>query len=272
MSRNPACVLSIAGTDPSGGAGISADIKAISATGGYAAAVVTALVAQNTLGVQSIYSISADFVKQQLLSVLNDLTINAVKIGMVHDKQIIDVVSNMLRQFNLKKVVFDPVMVAKDGSPLLQLDTLDYLKRKLLASAYLITPNLVEAEYLLDNRIDDEKQMQDAAVSLGQQFGINVLIKGGHLNAIRSPDVLYQIQEKSCVWFYAQRIESKNTHGTGCSLSSAIASYLAQDFTLVEAIQLAKDYLTQAIVFGKDYNIGQGQGPVDHFYYLNNRS
>lgn len=271
MRHNPACVLSIAGTDPSGGAGISADIKAISATGGYAAAVVTVLVAQNTQGVQRIYNISADFVHQQLLSVLNDLTVQAVKIGMVHEQHIIKIISDTLQQFNLKMVVFDPVMVAKDGSKLLQLETLDYLKRELMPRSYLITPNLVEAEHLLGRRIVDEQQMQEAAVTLGQKFSTNVLIKGGHLSSIKSSDVVYHAQKDSCFWFHAERIKSNNTHGTGCSLSSAIASYLAQGFPLIAAIRLAKNYLTQAIQAGVHYSVGQGHGPVDHFYYLKNR-
>ncbi|KGP62758.1 hypothetical protein EP47_02060 [Legionella norrlandica] len=268
---NLACILSIAGTDPSGGAGISADIKAISATGGYAATVITALVAQNTQGVQSIQKISADFVEEQLNSVFSDLNIQAVKIGMLHDERIIQVICNTLETLRPDNVVFDPVMTAKDGSLLLELDTISVLKEKLLGLTYLITPNLFEAEQLLGVTIRNSQEMQSAAITLGKEFHINVLIKGGHLNEKNSPDLLYDIKENTCHWFHAERIETINTHGTGCSLSAAIASYLAQGLSLIASIDSAKSYLNQAIQSGKRYHLGKGSGPVDHFYFLNNR-
>ncbi|STX27916.1 bifunctional hydroxy-methylpyrimidine kinase and hydroxy-phosphomethylpyrimidine kinase [Legionella beliardensis] len=271
-TNNLACVLSIAGTDPSGGAGIHADIKAISATGSYAAAVITALVAQNTEGVQAIETISAGFVQKQLQSVLDDLNVQTIKIGMLHDEPIIDVVCQTLSQFKSIPIVFDPVMVAKDGSPLLKPKTLGKLKEKLLSLAYLITPNLPEAEHLLDKSIRSKEDMQTAAITIGQLYKTNVLLKGGHLNTDTSSDVLYCLKEDTCHWFHAKRVKTKNTHGTGCSLSSAIASYLAQDFSLWEAITQAKHYLTQAILSGKRYQLGHGHGPVDHFYFLENRT
>lgn len=271
MMNKLACVLSIAGTDPSGGAGISADLKAISATGGYAASVVTALVAQNTQGVQSIFKISADFVQEQLNSVFSDLDIRAVKIGMLHDEHVIHVIADTLASEKPPQVVFDPVMVAKDGSFLLELSTLSLLKEKLLRLTHLITPNLVEAEHLLEQRIQTAEEMQRAAITIGEEYGINVLLKGGHLNTSQSSDVLYEVDEQRCHWFHANRIQTRNTHGTGCSLSAAIASYLAQGLPLPQAITAAKEYLTQAIEAGKDYTLGKGNGPVDHFYFLENR-
>jgi len=264
-------VLSIAGTDPSGGAGINADIKAISATGAYAASVVTALVAQNTQGVQSILEIPADFVQAQLNAVFSDLDIQAVKIGMLHDERIIRVIAETLLREKPLHVVFDPVMVAKDGTFLLDLDTLSLLKEKLLGLTHLITPNLVEAEHLLGQSIQTAEAMQAAAITLGQAYQINVLVKGGHLSTSESADVLYELNTNACHWFHASRIQTRNTHGTGCSLSAAIASYLAQGWSLTEAIETAKDYLTHAIDAGKNYSLGKGNGPVDHFYFLENR-
>ncbi|WP_131782903.1 bifunctional hydroxymethylpyrimidine kinase/phosphomethylpyrimidine kinase [Legionella gresilensis] len=271
MKNNLACVLSIAGTDPSGGAGINADIKAISATGGYAAAVITALVAQNTQGVQFIQPVDADFVDKQMVSVLSDLTIQAIKIGMLHDEHIINIVYKTLKKFKHIPIILDPVMVAKDGSHLLQLKTLNHLKEKLLRLASLVTPNLFEAEHLLDEKINNKAEMQAAATTLGQTLQVNVLLKGGHLKEQQCSDVFYSLQEDTCYWFREKRVITTNTHGTGCTLSAAIASYFAQGFSLLKAIEKAKYYLTQAIISGKRYHIGQGFGPVDHFYFLENR-
>lgn len=266
-----ACVVAIAGTDPSGGAGIQADMKAISATGGYAATIITALVAQNTQGVQAIQQVYADFVRQQMDSVFSDLDVQAVKIGMLHDARIIEVVASELLKLNLQHVVFDPVMVAKDGSVLLDLSTIELLKQKILPIVSLITPNLFEAEHLLGSPIESLSDMEFAARSIGQEFNINVLVKGGHLNGEQSSDVLYITQQDTCQWFHAERTHTNNTHGTGCSLSSAIASYLAQGYTLVRSIDKAKEYLTLAIQSGANRQIGRGNGPVDHFYFLGNR-
>lgn len=266
------CVVSIAGTDPSGGAGIQADIKAISATGAYAASVITALVAQNTQGVQAIVDVSAEFVSKQMDVVFSDLDVHAVKIGMLHDARIIEAVASELEKFKPNNVVFDPVMIAKDGSELLDLNTILFLKNRLLPLVSLITPNLFEAEHLLGTNIENSDDMMEAAEQLGQQYNINVLIKGGHLNGQAASDVLYSIETNEYQWFHSKRIVTKNTHGTGCTLSSAIASYLAQDMTMPEAIQCAKDYLTHAIESGARHVIGRGNGPVDHFYFLENRA
>jgi hydroxymethylpyrimidine/phosphomethylpyrimidine kinase len=268
---NPPCVLSIAGTDPSGGAGIQADIKAISATGAYAACVITALVAQNTQGVQSILEVSPEFVVKQLESVISDLNIVAVKIGMIHNQRLITVVADFLAKHPIKHVVFDPVMVAKNGCNLLEPDTIDCLKEVLLPRVTLVTPNLPEAEKLLAMTIDTPFIMAQAAKKLAEEYKFNVLIKGGHLSTAQSSDVLYDFHTENQHWFHAERVASKHTHGTGCTFSSAIASYLAQGFSLQQAISTAKQYLTKAIEAGRTLQVGQGRGPVDHFYFLENR-
>lgn len=269
--NNIPIVLSIAGTDPSGGAGISADIKTISATGSYAAAVITALVSQNTQGVQAIFDISPEFVSTQLKSIRTDLHVSAIKIGMLHRADIIEVISTTLNEIKPIPVVFDPVMVAKDGSVLLDLNTIEYLKTALIPQVSLITPNLFEANYLLQRQITSFDAMEYAAQELGNTYQINVLIKGGHLEQSQSKDVLYLFKEKTCHWYEATRIMTRHTHGTGCTLSAAIASYLAQNLTLVEAVARAKKYLILAIESGSTMQIGKGNGPVDHFYFLNNR-
>lgn len=267
MSTRP-IVLSIAGTDPSGGAGIQADIKAISAIGCYAASVITALVAQNTCAVHAIHPVPPDFIAAQLDSVFNDLHVTAVKIGMIHDETIMAVISSALKKYETKHVVLDPVMIAKNGSPLLKPDTVDALKEILFKHATLITPNLLEAEALLNIPIRTQEAMSHAAMTLGDQFGCQVLIKGGHLKENMANDVLFDPEHGSLFWFNEKRIFTRNTHGTGCTLSSAIASFLAKGCSTKEAILQAKTYLTRAIDSGQHQSIGQGSGPVDHFYFL----
>lgn len=271
-NNNFPCVVTIAGTDPSGGAGIQADIKAISATGAYAASVITALVAQNTQGVQQIVPVSEDFIHAQMQSVFSDLEVHAVKIGMLLDAGIIALISSELEKIKVPQVILDPVMIAKDGSVLLDLDTITFLKKSLLKCVTLITPNLFEAEYLSNFSITGLPEMEWVAKQIGQECQTNVLVKGGHLNSNESPDILYMVAEDSCHWFHAKRIPTKNTHGTGCSLSSAIASYLAQGRCLIDAVGSAKQYVSMAIEAGARYSIGQGCGPIDHFYFLKNRS
>lgn len=266
--RNRPVVLTIAGTDPSGGAGIQADIKVISATGCYAASVITALVAQNTCGVQAIQPISPTFITQQLESVFSDLNVTAVKIGMLYDEDIIQVVTQAIKKYAPPHVVLDPVMVAKNGSPLLKHETIETLKNTLFPYTHLITPNLPETQRLLEMTIDSPEAMHHAAVSLGDQFGCHVLVKGGHLQGKQASDVLFDPEHGSTRWFHENRIHTRNTHGTGCSLSAAIAAFLAQDMTMQEAVQKAKDYLTLAIDSGSHQTIGHGSGPIDHFYFI----
>ena len=265
---NPPCVVTFAGTDPSGGAGIQADIKAISATGCYAASIITALVAQNTVGVQAILEVPPEFIRQQIDSVFSDLTVHAVKIGMLHKQENMDVIATALSQLEVKHVVFDPVMVAKNGSPLLDPMLIHYLKTRMFPHCTLITPNQPEAEALLSRPIETLSDMALAAETLGETYHLNVLVKGGHFSQEDASDVLYMPSEKAHHWFHAGRIHTKNTHGTGCTLSSAIASYLAQGYRLTDAIQHAKRYLTRAIQAASMQHIGHGFGPVDHFYFL----
>lgn len=265
---NKPCVVSIAGSDSSGGAGIQADIKTISATGCYAASVITALTAQNTQGVQAILAVEPEFIAKQINSVFSDLEINSVKIGMLHNEAVIAVVASAIKEFEPPFSVLDPVMVAKNGCELLDENCINALKESLFSLVTLITPNCPEAEKLTGLTIKNVDDQQVVAKQLGDLYQVNVLIKGGHLEGEQSSDVLYLYEPKTHHWFHADRILSKNTHGTGCSLSSAIASYLAQGFNLIAAIAAAKDYLTKAIIAGRTLKIGRGCGPVDHFYFL----
>lgn len=260
------CVVTIAGSDSSGGAGVQADIKTISATGGYAASIITALTAQNTTGVSGIYEIPAEFVGAQLDSVFQDINFSAVKIGMLYSSEIIEIVADRLRKWQAKNIVLDPVMIAKSGDKLITDDALLALKNKLLSLAHLITPNLMETEALLQHAVTSKKQMEYAALELADIYHTNVLVKGGHFLDDRSDDVLFCYATKEVHWFSALRITSKNTHGTGCAFSAAIASYLAQGYCLIEAVAKAKDYLTQALSAGSHYGIGHGHGPLHHFF------
>lgn len=266
--RNRPVILTIAGTDPSGGAGIQADIKAISANGCYAASVITALVAQNTCGVQAIHPIPPTFITQQLESVFSDLDVAAVKIGMLYDEDVIHAVTHAVKKYTPAHVVLDPVMIAKNGSPLLKPETIETLKNTLFPYTHLITPNLPEAEALLETSIQTTEAMHHAAVNLGDQFGCHVLIKGGHLKGEQASDVLFDPENGSTRWFHEKRIHTRNTHGTGCSLSSTIATFLAQGMTMPEAVQKAKTFLTLAIESGSRQTLGHGSGPIDHFYLI----
>ncbi|MCM0148878.1 bifunctional hydroxymethylpyrimidine kinase/phosphomethylpyrimidine kinase [Photobacterium galatheae] len=271
--------LTIAGSDSGGGAGIQADIKAISATGGYACSVITALTAQNTLDVTGIFPVSPAFVEQQLDAVFSDLKIQSVKIGMLSDASIIRVVAQKLRQYQPKFIVLDPVMVATSGDLLLEADAIATLKSELLPLATLITPNLPEAVALTrnsshsenDSRIcskekEEGEESKSALIEQLKQLNTEaILLKGGHWEQeAQSTD--YLIQKSDTVTLSAGRLHTKNTHGTGCTLSAAIASYLAQGYTLTEAVSKGKSYLTQALRHADQLQIGQGHGPVHHFY------
>lgn len=258
-------VLTIAGSDSSGGAGIQADIKVISALGSYAASVITALTAQNTLGVQAVYEIPAGFVGQQLESVFSDLTIEAVKIGMLVNAEIIQAIAASLKKYQPKFIVLDPVMISKSGCELVSSQAITALKENLFPLVNLITPNIFEAEKLLDIKIENKRAQELAAKNLAEKFKLNVLVKGGHISGEHSSDVLYT--KNKSFWFDAPRIDSKNTHGTGCSLSAAIATYLAQGFELHAAILHAKNYITRAIAAGRYLKVGQGCGPLGHFCF-----
>ena len=260
--------MTIAGSDSGGGAGIQADIKAISATGGYACSVITALTAQNTCGVSAIHSIPAGFIQQQFDAVFSDLDIKAVKIGMLGDVETIQAVANALRQYRPRQVVLDPVMVATSGDALLKREATQALVDELFPLATLITPNLPEAlallgesaELLPENDLQLE-QLAGRVLKLGPE---SVLVKGGHSDGAESTDCWFDGSETR--FYRAERIDTQNTHGTGCTLSASIASYLAQGRDLPTAIAAAKGYISQAIAHADQLQIGQGHGPVHHFF------
>lgn len=259
-----AIALTIAGSDSGGGAGIQADLKAFSALGAYGCSVITALTAQNTQGVTGIMDVPPEFVSQQIAAVFDDLAVDAVKIGMLSRPETIVAVAEGLRKFTPKYIVLDPVMVAKSGDALLQPDAVDTLKTQLLPMATLITPNLPEAEVLLGGDPGGGIDMEAAARELHAMGPGAVLLKGGHLGGEESTDVLFDGVDM--VRLTAKRIDTRNTHGTGCTLSSAIAALLAQGVSLGDAVARAKTYISAAIAHADELGVGQGQGPVHHFH------
>lgn len=258
-------VLAIAGSDSGGGAGIQADLKAIAARGAYAATAITALTAQNTLGVQGVYPIAADFVARQIDSVMTDIGARVWKIGMLGSVDVIDCVTERAVHYGIERLVLDPVMVAKGGDRLLPEDAGEALRSRLLPLAYLVTPNHHEASVLAAREIADLDGMREAAAAILGQGARNVLVKGGDLPGAgdSASDVLF---DGDCYRvFSTTRIPSKNTHGTGCTLASAIAAGLACGKPLRQAIDEAKRYVTRAIRAGMHLGIGSGHGPLQHF-------
>lgn len=253
--------LTIAGTDPSGGAGIQADIKTMTANGVYAMSAVTALVAQNTTGVKSIVECTPEFLAEQLDCVFTDIFPDAVKTGMVSSIALIETIADKLTAYGARTLVVDPVMVATSGDRLISQDAVETLKARLLPIAAVITPNIPEAELLSGREIRTAGDMEDAAKAIYDGYGCAVLCKGGHsLNDAN--DLLWQGSEGR--WFQGRRIDNPNTHGTGCTLSSAIASNLAKGYGLAEAVERAKTYLSGALAAMLD--LGRGPGPMDHAF------
>jgi hydroxymethylpyrimidine/phosphomethylpyrimidine kinase len=259
-------VLTIAGSDSGGGAGIQADLKTIAANGCYGASVITALTAQNTLGVSGIHPVPVDFVTAQMDAVLSDIGADAVKIGMLFSPELIRAVAQGLKRHGVRTVVLDPVMVAQSGDKLLQDEAIDALKRELIPLATLITPNLPEASVLLGRDIATHEAAQAAVTDLAALGCESVLVKGGHLESGDSDDTLFLGSENRIVTLPGVRIQTRNNHGTGCTLSSAIASHLARGADVETAVREAKDYISGAIRAGADYVLGQGHGPVHHFF------
>ncbi|MGR5166762.1 bifunctional hydroxymethylpyrimidine kinase/phosphomethylpyrimidine kinase [Vibrio astriarenae] len=259
-------VLTIAGSDSGGGAGIQADIKAISATGSYACSVITAITSQNTQGVSAIFPIPLEHVESQLDAVFTDLNIVAVKVGMLADSNIIKVVANKIRQYHPRFLVVDPVMVATSGDLLLEQPAISTLKQELLPLADIITPNLPEGAALIGTSVPRTQAEMGAMKAQLRSLGAKaVLLKGGHLEKDENSNDLLITQESDEL-ISAKRFPTRNTHGTGCTLSSAIASYLAQGNDLTAAVKLGKTYISQAIAHADELNVGQGHGPVNHFY------
>ena len=255
--------LTIAGSDSSGGAGIQADIKTMTANGVYAMSAVTALTAQNTTGVYGILESTPEFLASQLDCIFTDIFPDAVKTGMVSSTGLIEVIADKLKQYKAKNIVVDPVMVATSGSRLISQEAVDALKELLLPLATVLTPNIPEAEVLSGLTISGPADMEKAAQAIGEAYGCAVLCKGGHdLNDAN--DLLWR--DGTCKWFHGRRIDNPNTHGTGCTLSSAIASNLAKGYDLDTAVERAKAYLSGALAAMLD--LGTGQGPMDHLFDL----
>ena len=259
--------LTIAGSDSSGGAGIQADMKTMTMNGVYAMSVITALTAQNTTGVRAIQESTSEFLKQQIDAIFEDIRPDAVKIGMVASSALIRVIAERLRYYNAENIVIDPVMVATSGSALMKTDALQTLIDELLPIAAVVTPNIPEAQVLSGLTIESKADMETAAKKIGDSHGCAVLLKGGH-SISDANDLLYANGELT--WFEGKRIDNPNTHGTGCTLSSAIAANLAKGFTLGESVRRAKDYICGALAAMLD--LGQGSGPMDHAFALNQKS
>lgn len=264
--RTYPCVLTIAGSDCSGGAGIQADIKTISALGAYAASAITAITVQNTCGVTGIHPVPPSYVKGQIEAIMDDICPQAIKIGMINDTKIVEVIAEMLQKYQPQFVVFDPVMVSTSGCKLMEDEAIEAITTRLIPLATLITPNLSEAEILAGQKIRTVEEMQRQAKEMLKLGCRGVLIKGGHLEGGRMCDVLQTVGEEVPHLFAAPKVDSRNTHGTGCTLSSAIATYLALGETVTDAVEKAKQYVYKGIEAGKDVCIGHGHGPLNHFY------
>ena len=264
-NKNTPIAITIAGSDSGGGAGIQADLKSFSALGVYGGTVITALTAQNTTGVQGIHAVPTDFVAQQMDSVYDDLYVDATKIGMLAHSEIIETVASNLTAKGAKNIVVDPVMVAESGDPLLETSAVDTLKSTLFPIAHCITPNLHEAAHILNKDIattlDDMQSQAEQIIKLGCDA---VLIKGGHFAGEDATDVL--LTADGFEHFSAPRFQTKNTHGTGCSLSSAITAHLARGYDLQKSVNYSKTWLTNAIKNADALSIGHGYGPVHHFH------
>ena len=258
--------LTIAGSDSSGGAGIQADIKTMTVNGVYAMSAITALTAQNTTGVKSIFEVTPEFLGEQLDSVFSDIFPDAVKIGMVSSSCLIEVIGSKLSFYGAKNIIVDPVMVATSGSELMKSEALKMMTKKLLPIADVITPNIPEAEILTGIEIKNKEDMEKCAKIMGEAYNSADLIKGGH-RVCDADDLLYKDGE--FLWFFGKRIENPNTHGTGCTLSSAIASNLAKGCSLEESIRLSKEYISGAL--DSKLNLGKGSGPLDHAFFLKDK-
>ncbi|MBP5743113.1 MAG: bifunctional hydroxymethylpyrimidine kinase/phosphomethylpyrimidine kinase [Paludibacteraceae bacterium] len=259
--------LTIAGSDPSGGAGIQADIKTMSALGCYAASAITAVVDENTCGVTGVMPVPPAFVKGQIKSVMDDIEPDAIKIGMVYSQELVEVIAETLSAYSVRNIVVDPVMVATSGDALSNGLIAQALMNTLMPLGRIITPNIPEAETLLGEAIGAD-DMEDAARRLSDKVKTSVLLKAGHIEADTLTDILYNAESGKVVRLSSPKVDTVNTHGTGCTLSSAIASFLAHGESLDEAVGKAKEYISSAIREGANYKIGHGHGPVHHFHNL----
>ncbi|OOO65268.1 bifunctional hydroxymethylpyrimidine kinase/phosphomethylpyrimidine kinase [Clostridium tepidum] len=255
-------VLTIAGSDSSGGAGIQADIKTMSSLGVYAMSIITAITAQNSVGVQDVHEIPKNMIESQIKSIFDDINVDAIKIGMLSNSETIKSIKMYLEKYKAKNIVLDPVMISKSGYFLFKPEAVDELKN-LISISYIVTPNIPEAEILSGIKINSEDSMKKAATII-QSLGVkNVLVKGGHKSDDANDILLFK---NKFITIPGSRIKTKNTHGTGCTLSSAIASYLAKGFNIEDSVSLSKKYITKAIE--NSFSIGKGVGPVGHFIDL----
>ena len=264
MKKSYFRVLTIAGSDSGGGAGIQADIKAISAMGCYASSAITAVTVQNTLGVQAVHPIPLDILEGQIDAILSDIGADAIKIGMLHSTKVVNLVAEMIEKYGIRNVVLDPVMVSTSGHKLIEDDAIESIKNRLIPLSCVITPNIPEAEILSGCKISSEQDFEQIAKKLSFNKSVSVLLKAGHLDNDCLVDYFYNVEDNTITLLPSKRVQTKNTHGTGCTLSSAFASALARGEDLTTASKSAKKYIEQAIVSGAEYEIGHGHGPVNH--------
>lgn len=267
MTRQYRRALTIAGSDPSGGAGLQADLKTFSALGCYGTSVVVVVVDENTVGVTGVHPVPVEFVTGQIRSVLDDVGTDAIKIGMLHSSELIVAVRDTLARYGVRDIVLDPVMVATSGDPLLEADAVATLRDELIPHARVITPNIPEAELLLGHAVSTQSELPDAARELSALCGdVSVFLKAGHLSDAELIDIFFNAETGRVTELKSRRLDTPNTHGTGCTLSSALAASLAKGMDLDSAARAAKEYIARAIEAGAAYRIGHGHGPVHHFH------
>ena len=259
-------VLTIAGSDSGGGAGIQADIKTISAMGCYATSAITAITVQNTLGVQSVFPVTKEILAGQIDAVLSDIGTDAIKIGMLFSSDFVNVVADKIEQYNVKNVVLDPVMVSTSGHRLIEESAVEVIKSRLLPLVRVLTPNVPEAEILIGREIKGECDFHTVAKEIADKYNVSVLLKAGHLSGDTLTDYFYNAEDTTFTLLPTSRINTKNTHGTGCTLSSALASAIASGNNLTTSAIIAKKYIEQAIISGANYELGGGFGPVNHSF------
>ncbi len=261
-------VLTIAGSDSGGGAGIQADIKTISANGCFATSAITAITVQNTLGVHGVHALPTSLIIEQIDTVLSDIGADAIKIGMLHSSEVMTAVSQILKKHDAQNIVLDPVMVSTSGHRLMEDTAIDTLINTLIPQARIITPNIPEAEIILGTKITSQKELPQLARQLSFSRKVSVMLKAGHLTEDKLTDIFYNAETDEIIELPSPRIFTNNTHGTGCTFSSAIASQLAKGNNMNQAVKIAKDYIANAITSGSKYKIGNGYGPVNHFHNL----
>lgn len=266
MNKKYVRVLTIAGSDSGGGAGIQADIKTISAMGCYATSAITAVTIQNTLGVQGVCPVPDEILSGQIDAVLSDIGADAIKIGMLHSSDFVRIVAEKIKQYSIKNIVLDPVMVSTSGHRLIEESAVEVIKNTLLPLVRVLTPNVPEAEILIGRPINGECDFHYVVKELATKYNVSVLLKAGHLSGDTLTDYFYNIENKSFILLPSARVNTKNTHGTGCSLSSALASAIASGNDLTTSAIIAKKYIEQAIISGAGYKLGNGYGPVNHSF------